>query len=181
MGFEIAVHAQRGRMRSDLPQQPALDEKPQIVVDGGQGNRRNAAPDRSVNVFRRIVPVGSDDGLINHLTLVGDRQTALRGQLPELFMGEAHSYRIRMIINGRELCQPKSFCDPRRGRLAARPDSGAATMTGIQTRFHTACHEFRLDSGHGWGHYTRQRRGTSGENWRKSLPRSSAMVAAISD
>jgi len=28
MRLEIAVHAQRGRMRSDLPQQPALDEKP---------------------------------------------------------------------------------------------------------------------------------------------------------
>src|SRR5580700_11496082 len=98
MRFEIAIHAQRGRMRSDLSQQPALDEKPQIVVDRGQRNGWNAAPDSSVNVFWRIVPVGSDDGLIDHLTLVRDRQTMFRGQLTKLFMGEAHNYRIRMII-----------------------------------------------------------------------------------
>ena len=98
MRFEIAVHAQRGRMRSDLSQHPTLDEKPQIVVDRGQRNGWNAAPDRGVNVFRGIVPLGSDDGLIDHLTLVRDRQTVLRGQLTELFMGEAHDYRIRMII-----------------------------------------------------------------------------------
>ena len=48
MRFEVAVHAQRGRMRRDLSQQPTLDEKPQIVVDGGERNRRNAAPDRGV-------------------------------------------------------------------------------------------------------------------------------------
>jgi hypothetical protein len=39
-----------------------------------------------------MVPVDSDDGLIDHLTLVRDRQTVLRGQLTELFMGEAHDY-----------------------------------------------------------------------------------------
>ena len=98
MRFEIAVHAQRGRMRSDLAQQPALDEKPQIVVDRGERNGWNATPDRGVNVFWGIVSVGSDDGLVDHLTLVRDRQTVLRGQLTELFMGEAHDYRIRMII-----------------------------------------------------------------------------------
>jgi len=90
MRFEIAVHAQRGRMRSDLSQQPALDEKPQIVVDRGQRNGWNAAPDRGVNVFRGVMSVGSDDGLVDHLALVRDRQTVLRGQLAELFMGEAH-------------------------------------------------------------------------------------------
>ncbi len=42
--------------------------------------------------------MGSDDGLIDHLTLMRDRQTVLRGQLTELFMGEAHNYRMRMII-----------------------------------------------------------------------------------
>ena len=86
MRFEIAVHAQRRRMRSDLAQQPTLDEKAQIVVDRGQRNRWNAAPDCGVNVFWGIVPVGSDDGLKHHLTLVRDRQTVLRGQLTELFM-----------------------------------------------------------------------------------------------
>src|SRR6202167_5855091 len=98
MRFEIAVHAQRGRMRTDLPQQPTLDEKPQIVVDRGERNGWNAAPDRGVNVFRGIVPVGGDDGLIDHLPLVRDRQTVLRGQLTELFMGETHDYRMRIII-----------------------------------------------------------------------------------
>jgi hypothetical protein len=92
MRFEIAVHAQRGRMRSDLSQQPTLDEKPQIVVDRGERNGRNTTPDRGVNVFGRVVSVGSDDGLIDHLALVRDRQTVLRGQLTELFMGKAHDY-----------------------------------------------------------------------------------------
>ena len=98
MRFEIAVHAQCGRMRSDLSQQPTLNEKPKIVVNGGERNRWNAAPDCSVNIFRGMVPVGRDDGLIDHLTLVRDRQTVLRGQLTEPFMSKAHNYRMRMII-----------------------------------------------------------------------------------
>src|ERR1022692_4515225 len=98
MRFEIAVHAQCGRMRSDLSQQPTRDEKPQIVVNRRQRNGWNATLDRGVNAFRGMVSVGSDDGLIDHLTLVRDRQTVLRGQLTELFMGEAHDYRMRMII-----------------------------------------------------------------------------------
>src|ERR1700735_2238765 len=96
--FEIAVHKQRGRMRTDLSQHPRLDEKPQIVVDRCQRNGWNAAPHRGVNVFWGIVPVGGDDRLIDHLTLVRDRQTVLRGQLTELFMGKAHDYRMRIII-----------------------------------------------------------------------------------
>ena len=90
MRFEIAVHAQSGRMRSDLAQQPALDEKAQIVVDRGERNGRNTTPDRGVNIFRGIMSVGSDNGLIDHLTLVRDRQSARRGQLTELFKGGAH-------------------------------------------------------------------------------------------
>ena len=79
-------------MRSDLSQQPTLDEKPQIVVDRGERNGWNATSNRGVNVFRGMVSVGSDDGLIDHLTLVRDRQTVLRGQFTELFVGEAHNY-----------------------------------------------------------------------------------------
>lgn len=45
-----------------------------------------------------IVSVGGDDGLINHLTLVRHRETVLGGELAELFMGEAHDYRMRTII-----------------------------------------------------------------------------------
>ncbi len=86
MRLEIAVHAQRGRMRSDLPQQPTLDEKAQIVIDRGQRNGWNTTPDRGVNAFWRMVPVESDDRLIDHLTLVRDRQTVFRGQLTKLFM-----------------------------------------------------------------------------------------------
>src|ERR1700733_668128 len=98
MRCEVAIHAQRGRMRSDLSQQPALYEKPQIVVDRGQRNRWNAASDCGVHLFRGIVPVGGGDRLIDHLTLVRDRQPVLRGQLTEVFMGEAHDYRIIIII-----------------------------------------------------------------------------------
>jgi hypothetical protein len=32
------------------------------------------------------------------LTLVRDRETVLGGELAELFMGEAHDYRMRTII-----------------------------------------------------------------------------------
>ena len=98
MRCEIAVHAQRGRMRSDLSQQPTFDEKPQIVVNRGARNRWNATPDRGVNGFWRMVSVGSDDRLIDHLALVRDGQTVLRGQITELFMSEAHDYRTRIII-----------------------------------------------------------------------------------
>ena len=96
--FEIAVNAQRGCMRTDLSQQTTLDEKPQIVVDSGERNGWNATPDRSVNVFRGIVSVGGDDSLIDNLPLVRHRQTVLRGQFTKLFMGEAHDYRMRIII-----------------------------------------------------------------------------------
>ena len=85
-------------MRRNLSQQTTLDEKPEIVVDRGERNGWNATPDRGVDAFRGMVPMSSDDGLIDHLTLVRDRQPVLRGQLAELFMGEAHSYRIRTII-----------------------------------------------------------------------------------
>lgn len=101
MRFEIAVHAQRGRMRSDLSQQPTLDEKPQIVVNRGERNGRNATSDGGVNGFWGMVSVGSDDSLIDHLTLVRDRQTVLRGQLTEPFMGQAHNYRTRISIKQR--------------------------------------------------------------------------------
>jgi len=92
MGFEIAVHSQRRRMRGDLSQQSTLDEKSQIVIDRGERNGWNAAPDRGVNVFRGMVSAGSDHGLIDHLTLVRDRQAVLHGQLTEPFRSEAHNY-----------------------------------------------------------------------------------------
>jgi hypothetical protein len=101
MRFEIAVHTQSRRMRSDLSQQSAFDKKPQIVIDRSQRNRWNATPDRGVNVFWRMMSVRSDDCFIYHLTLVRDRQTVSLGQLTEVFMGETHDYRMRMIINER--------------------------------------------------------------------------------
>ena len=112
MRFEITVHTQRGRMRGDLAQQPTLDEKPKIVVDGRERYGWNTAPDGGVNIFRGIVSVGSDDGLKDHLALVRDRQTVLRGQLTELFMGETHNYRMRMIIKRPGVVSTEIFpCD----------------------------------------------------------------------
>src|SRR6266852_4873014 len=131
MRFEIAVHAQRARMRSDLSQQPALDEKPEIVVDRSQRNGRNATPDRGVDVFRGIVSVGSDDGLIDHLTLMRDRQTVLRGQLTELFMGEAHDYRMRIIIKRPRAVSTEIF--PVTSKRAG----------GSRTRLWLSCHDRR--------------------------------------
>jgi len=125
MRFEIAVHAQRRRMRSDLSQQPALDEKPQIVVDRGERNGWNAAPDRGINVFRGIVPTGSNDGLKDYLTLVRDRQTVLRSQLTKLFMGEAHNYWMRMILKRLGIVSTEIFP----GASAASPDTCARNGT----------------------------------------------------
>jgi hypothetical protein len=96
-------------MRSDLSQQAALDKKPQIIVDRGQRNRWNATPDRGVNTLRGMMPVGSDDSFIDHLTLVRDRQAMLRGQLTELLMGETHDYRMRIIIKRQRAVSKEIF------------------------------------------------------------------------
>jgi len=90
MRFKIAVHPQGGSMGRNLSQQSARDEEPQIVVNGGERNGWNAAPDRSVNAFWGMVAVGSNGCLIDHLTLMRDRQTVLQGQFAELFMRETH-------------------------------------------------------------------------------------------
>jgi hypothetical protein len=90
MRFKIAIHPQGGSMGRNLSQQSAPDEEPQIVINRGERNGWNAAPDRSVNAFWRMVAVGSDGFLIDHLTLVRDRQTVLQGQFAELLMREAH-------------------------------------------------------------------------------------------
>jgi len=125
MGLEIAVHAQRGRMRSDLSQQPTLDEKPQIVVDRGERNGWNATSDDSVNVFWGMVSVGSDDGLIDHLTLVRDRQTVLRGQLTELLMVEAHDYRMIIIIKKPGAVSTEIFLLTSLRAVSARPGASS--------------------------------------------------------
>jgi len=127
MRFEVAVHAQRGRMRSDLSQQPALDEKPKIVIDRGQRNGWNAASDRGVNGFWRMVSMGSDDGLIDHLTLVRDRQTVLHGQLAELFVGGAHNYRTIISITIESSVNRDLSCDIEEG---VRPHDKAVAQPG---------------------------------------------------
>ena len=142
MRFEIAVHAQRGRMRSDLSQQPTLDEKPQIVVDRGERNGWNATSDRGVNAFWGMVSVGSDDGLIDHLTLVRDRQTVLRGQLTELFMGEAHDYRMRMIIKRPRAVSTEIF--PVTSKRARRCISHAVGTNSNLSRIHARAVSMRL-------------------------------------
>jgi len=133
MRFEITVHAQGGRMRSDLSQQPALDEKPQIVVNRGERNGWNAAADHRVNVFWGMVSVESNDGLIDHLTLVRDRQTVLRGQLTELTMGEVHDYRVRIIIKLLRAVSTEVLPVTSEKAAAARPDCGSTTTTGVGT------------------------------------------------
>ena len=92
MRLEVTVHQQGRGVRRNLSQQSTLDEKPQIVVHRGERNGWNATPDGSVDVFRGMVSVGSDDSLIDYLTLVRDRQTMLRRQFTKLLMGETHDY-----------------------------------------------------------------------------------------
>lgn|SRR5581483_3331140 len=92
MGFEIAVHQQGGGVRRHLSQKAALNEQAQIVVNGSKRNGWDATPDGRVNVFRRMVSVRSDDGLVDHLALVRDGQAVLRGQFAELLMVKSHNY-----------------------------------------------------------------------------------------
>jgi hypothetical protein len=93
-----------------------------------------------------MVSVGNDDGLIDHLTLVRDRQTVLRGQLTELFMGEAHDYRMRIIIKRPGAVSTENLsCDLEEGGLPGRPDRGSATTTGIGTRFWMDCRQTGSD------------------------------------
>src|ERR1700733_12539532 len=132
MRFEIAVHAQGGRMRSDLSQQSTLNEEAQIVIDGSERNGWNAAPYRVVNVFRRIVSVGSDHSLVYHLALVRDRQAVLRGQFAELSMCKAHDYRIRIIIKqSRKVSTENRYC-------ALREAAFFCTITANDSRAHHA-------------------------------------------
>src|ERR1700739_2061716 len=109
MRLEIAVHQQGGSVRRDLAQEAALHEETEVVVNGGERNGRDATPDRGVNIFRGIVSVRSDDGLIDDLTLVRDRQTVLAGELTELLMGKAHDYWMRMIIKRPEALSIEIF------------------------------------------------------------------------
>ena len=96
-------------MRSHLAQQSTIDEKSQVVVDRCKRNRWNATPDRGVNGLRRMVPVGSNNGFVDHLALVRDCQAVLRRQLTELFMAKTHNYWIRTSIKHPEPCQPKNL------------------------------------------------------------------------
>src|SRR5580698_7047489 len=98
MRFEIAVHPQRGRMRSDLPQQSTFNEKLKVIVDRGQRNGWNATPHSGINLFRGMVAMRRDVRFLEYLALVSDCQTVLIGQFRELFMAGAHNYWIRMII-----------------------------------------------------------------------------------
>jgi hypothetical protein len=71
--------------------------------------------------------VGSDDGLIDHLTLVRDRQAVLRGQFTELLVGEAHNYWITMIIKQPGGGPAEIFASTQEKRATARPSRGLAS------------------------------------------------------
>src|SRR5258708_10430935 len=92
MRFEIAVDAQGGGVRRGLAEQCVFHEETQVVVNGGQGNRRNAFSYGGVDLFRRAVAVGSDYGFIDDVALVSGGKAALPGQIPELRMRETHNY-----------------------------------------------------------------------------------------
>ena len=78
--------------------------------------------------------MGSNDGLIDHLTLVRDRQTVLRSQLAKLFMGEAHDYRMRTIIKRRGAASTEIFPLTSRGRGAEKGVYGDRQYRGVPAR-----------------------------------------------
>src|SRR3954453_22868100 len=56
-----------------------------------------------------MVPVGSNDGFVDHVARGRNRQAVLRCQLTELFMAKTHNYWIRTSIKHPEPCQPKNL------------------------------------------------------------------------
>jgi len=98
MRLKVAVNPQRRTVRSNLAQQPVLNEQPDILVNRRQRNRRNTAADVGVDLLRRIVSGGSYDGLVNNVPLVGRRKAELPGKIAELDVAYAHGNYMRMII-----------------------------------------------------------------------------------
>ncbi len=98
MGFEVAVHAQRGGMGRHLPQQSLFHEQPQIVVDRGERNRGYAPFDDRVDLFGRVVSGSSHDGFKYDLPLVRGSHAMLPGKLSKLLMTQMHDAWMRIII-----------------------------------------------------------------------------------
>jgi len=92
MRFEIAVHAQGGRVRSDLAQKAMLDEETEVVVNGGQRNVRDAFADCRVDLLRGSVAVGGNDRFVDYLTLMRGGEAMLPGEVPEFCVRETHNY-----------------------------------------------------------------------------------------
>jgi hypothetical protein len=73
---------------------------------------------------------------------VRDRQTVLRGQLTELFMGEAHDYRMRMIIKRPRTVSTEIF--PVTLKRARRCISHAVGTNSNLSRIHARAVSMRL-------------------------------------
>ena len=88
--FEIAIHAQGGRMGRDLAQEAALHEETEIVVNRSQRDRRDSFLDGCIDLLGRVMSVRSDDDFVHYLALVRRGETALPGKIAELLVGEPH-------------------------------------------------------------------------------------------
>src|SRR5882672_1990222 len=98
MRVQVAIDAQHRSMRSNLAQQAMRDEEADVLINGSQRHGRNAPPDIGIDLFGRIVSVGSNYSLVDHLTLVRRSQAELPGKIAELGMSQAHRNWMRMII-----------------------------------------------------------------------------------
>src|SRR5579884_546822 len=86
MRMRIAINAP-AMTRRYLAQHAGFDERPEVLVHGGKGNRGQLALYPVVDLLRRIVARSRQQGLVDLLPLMGGGQTVLMAQPEELVVG----------------------------------------------------------------------------------------------
>ena len=82
-------------MGRDFPQEAALHEEAEIVINGGQRNGRDPLLYRRVDLLGRVMSVGGDNRLVNNLALVRGSEAAPPGKIAKLLVSESHHHRAR--------------------------------------------------------------------------------------
>ncbi len=80
----VGLDAHGTMVNADLVKDATLDEQVDILVNSGQGDRRNAPLDPRIDLFRAGMTVDSRENLVDHLPLVGNGKTGLFAHSPKL-------------------------------------------------------------------------------------------------
>lgn len=111
MRFEVRIDAQGAVMWAHLAEDPGINKRFQIVINGGQGDGRNLFPHGIIDLFGRVVPTRRGRGVENDPALVRRRQAVFPAETLEIrreFLW--HSYQMIIIINGFRVC-PTSLAE----------------------------------------------------------------------